>query len=102
MNEMTFAVTLVKPGTGVPVFEVGAYRYTAGWLPVAGDIITITKAPDAVTDGPHERLAYVTRVDPAAETPIRVTEPTGVSQVSADDYIVAPADDYIVEAQPRN
>lgn len=38
-----------------------------------GDIVTITKAS---TD-PEEReelLAYVTRVDPAAETPIRVIE----------------------------
>ena len=88
---MTFAVTFVKPGAGVPVFEVGAYRYTAGWLPAAGQIITITKAPDANSDGPYERLAYVTRVDPAAETPIRVTEPVGVSPLPADDYIVEPA-----------
>jgi hypothetical protein len=88
--ERTFAVTLVRAASGgFPYFEVGAYRYVGAWLPLVGDIITITRAETAETEGPQERLAYVTRVDPTSETPIRVTEPTGVADVSTDDYIVA-------------
>ena len=34
-EERTFAVTLVRVGPGLPYFEVGAYRYTAEWLPEA-------------------------------------------------------------------
>lgn len=86
---MTFAVTLVKAGSGLPVFEVGAYHYTGPWLPLVGEIITITRSSDATTDGPYEQLGYVTRVDPTSDTPIRVTEPTGVASASPDDYIVA-------------
>jgi len=69
----------------VPYFEVGAYRYTGVSLPDVGDIVTITKA-DA--EQREKMLAYVTRVDPTSETPIRVTEATGVT--SPDDFI-APA-----------
>jgi hypothetical protein len=78
-NEWTFAVTLVRPGPAVPYFEVGAYRYTGVSLPHAGDIVTITKA---VSDAAQreEMLAYVTRVDPTSETPIRVTEAIGSQQ----------------------
>ena len=88
-DEWTFAVTLVRPGPAVPVFEVGAYRYTGVSLPHVGDIVTITKA---TTDAEQraEMLAYVTRVDPTSETPIRVTEATGVTSTSPDDFI-APA-----------
>ena len=86
----TFAVTLVRVGHGLPYFEVGAYRYTAEWLPVVGDIITVTKAVSG-EDGPEQLLAYVTRVDPTSDAPIRVTHAKGVSvgSPSADDYIVA-------------
>src|SRR5262245_24742512 len=88
MEERTFAVTFVRIGTGLPYFEVGAYRYTAEWLPAVGDVITITPV-EYQPDGPGDRLAYVTRVDASSETPIRVTEPSGVVATSPDDYIVA-------------
>jgi hypothetical protein len=87
-DERTFAVTLVRAGRGLPTFEVGAYRYTAEWLPVVGDVITITKAASTDADDPEQLLAYVTRVNPNADTPIRATEAT-VTISSPDDYIVA-------------
>ena len=87
---MTFAVTLVRIAAGYPVFEIGAYRYTGAWLPAAGDFITITKAPDVQGEGPHECRAFVTRVDPTLEIPIRVTEPTGLTVSPPDvDVVVA-------------
>ena len=70
---MTFAVTLVRPGPAVPFFEVGAYRYTGVSLPHVGDIVKILKDTTDAED-PEEMLAYVTRVDPTSDTPIRVTE----------------------------
>lgn len=88
-DERTFAVTLVRAGRGLPTFEVGAYRYTAAWLPAEGDVITITKNAGTGTDQAEQLLAYVTRVSPSSETPIRVTEATGVTISSPDDYIVA-------------
>jgi hypothetical protein len=89
-EERTFVVTMVRVGPGLPYFEVGAYRYTGAWLPVVGDLITITRASSTDTDEPATLLAYVTRVDPTSETPIRVTEAKGVATTaSADDYIVA-------------
>ena len=33
-------------------------------------------------------LAYVTRVDPRSDTPIRVTEATGGASTSPDDFAV--------------
>jgi hypothetical protein len=81
----TFAVTLVRPGLAVPYFEVGAYRYTGASLPHVGDVVTITKANDA--EQREEMLAYVTRVHPGSDTPIRVTEATGVTSNSPDDSI---------------
>ena len=90
-DERTFAVTLVRIGPGLPYFEVGAYRFTAEWLPVVGDIITVTKAVGADDEPPEQLLAYVTRVDPTSDTPIRVTQAKGISvgSPSPDDYIVA-------------
>lgn len=89
-EERTFVVTMVRVGPGLPYFEVGAYRYTGAWLPVVGDLITITRASSTDTDEPARLLAYVTRVDPTSETPIRVTEAKGVAtDASADEYIVA-------------
>ena len=85
---MTFPVTLVRIAAGFPIFEIGAYRYTGAWLPVAGDTITIRKAPDGQAEGPHERQAYVTRVDPTLEVPIRATEPTGLTVSPPDDSVV--------------
>jgi hypothetical protein len=64
-DERTFAVTLVRVGPGLPYFEVAAYRYTGAWLPVVGDIITITPATS------------------------RVTEAVAVTSTSPDDFIVA-------------
>lgn len=88
-EERTFAVTLVTVGPGLPYFDVGAYRYTAEWLPVVGDIITVTKAA-ATEDEAHEQiLVYVTQVNPSSDTPIRATHATGVTSHSRDDYIVA-------------
>jgi hypothetical protein len=86
-DEWTFAVTLVRPGPAVPYFEVGAYRYTGVSLPSVGDIVKITKA-DA--EQREEMLAYVTRVDPTADAPIRVTEAMGVTSTWPDD-LIAPA-----------
>ena len=77
-EEWTFAVTLVRPGSAVPYFEVGAYRYTGVSLPQVGDIVTITRATIDVEQR-EEMRAYVTRVDPMLEPPIRVTEATGVT-----------------------
>ena len=89
-EERTFVVTMVRVGPGLPYFEVDAYRYTGAWLPVVGDLITITRASSTDTDEPATLLAYVTRVDPTSEKPIRVTEAKGVATTaSADDYIVA-------------
>lgn len=88
-EERTFAVTLVRVGPGLPYFEVGAYRYTAEWLPAVGDIITVAKAVTSDDDAPGQILAYVTQVNPSSETPIRVTHAKGVTTGSPDDYIVA-------------
>ncbi len=93
-EERTFPVTLMRAGPGLPYFEVGAYRYTDAWLPRVGDLITITKAPVAETDlaeaEPAEPLlAYVTRVEPNADTPIRVTEAKRVRVEAPDEIIVA-------------
>ena len=88
-EERTFAVTLARVGPGLPYFEVGAYRYTAEWLPAVGDIITVTKAVAPDGEQPEQILAYVTQVSPSSETPIRVTHAKGVSASSPDDYIVA-------------
>lgn len=84
-EEWTFAVTLVRPGPAVPYFEVGAYRYTGTSLPYVGEIITISKATDF--EEREELLAYVTRVDPTSDTPIRVTEAPSVTSTSPDDFI---------------
>lgn len=86
-GEQTFAVTMMRAGPALPYFEIGAYRYTADRLPAEGDIITIVPAA-TVGGGEAERLpAYVMRVDPASDTPIRVTEAGGRAS-SIDDYIV--------------
>ena len=71
---MTLAVTLVKVGSGHPVFELGAYQYTGTRIPVTGDTITVTRTPGVETHGARQRLVYVTRVDPQSEIPIRAVE----------------------------
>ena len=77
-------MTLVRPGPAVPSFEIGAYRYTGVSLPSVGDVVTITKATTE-NEQREEMLAYVTRVDPKSDTPIRVTEAT------SPGYFIAPA-----------
>ncbi len=88
-EERTFAVTLMRTGPRLPYFEIGAYRYTAAWLPTVGDLITITGAAATDEEEPAMLLAYVTRVEPTSDTPIRVTEAKGATTAVPDDFIVA-------------
>ena len=81
-------MTLVRVGPGLPFFERGAYRYTGTWLPLVGDLITVTRASGAEDEG-EELLGYVTWVNAASDTPIRVTQAKGVASPPPDDYIVA-------------
>lgn len=88
MDERTFTVTLIRPGPTLPYFEVGAYRYTAEWLPEVGDLITITRAV-AGEGGEAETLAaYVTRVRPASDTPISATPVEGAA-TQQEDFLAA-------------
>lgn len=88
-EERTFPVTLMRVGHGLPYFEVGAYRYTAAWLPCVGDLITITSATATGTESAEPFLVYVTRVEPNADTPIRVTEAAGIRPETPDEFVVA-------------
>ena len=88
MDERTFSVTLIRPGPTLPYFEVGAYRYTAEWLPQVGDTITITRAVVGEGDEPEEVQGYVTRVRPASDTPISVTQIKSAS-TSHEDFLAA-------------
>jgi hypothetical protein len=80
-NGMTLRVTMVRPGL-VPSFEVGAYEYVGASLPSVGETILIRKVV-----GGQQAYGYVTRVNPAGDTPIAVTEVA--SEPSTDDYLVA-------------
>jgi hypothetical protein len=64
---ITFSVTMIWPGV-VPSVEVGAYEYVGLSLPSVGETINVRK----VGGGGRSR-GYVTRVVPAALTPISVT-----------------------------
>jgi hypothetical protein len=86
--ERTFAVTLVKTGSGLPLFEVGAYRYTADWLPRVGETIGIRPASSS-EDASAELQGYVTRINPASDTPISVIEVAGDQSAEVD--VVAPS-----------
>jgi hypothetical protein len=77
----TFSVTMIRPGP-VPSFEVAAYEYVGRSLPSVGETIVMRKVV-----GGEETRGYVTRVNPAADTPISVTEVA--SEPSIDDYLVA-------------
>jgi hypothetical protein len=90
LDERTFAVTLVKTGSGLPLFEVGAYRYTADWLPQVGDTIAIRSAAAPEGSAP-ELQGYVTRINPASDTPISVIEVES-GQTGEDDLVVSPAE----------
>jgi len=86
-HERTFAVTLIKAGGGIPSVEVGAYTYTADWLPQVGE--TIDVRPAAAADGAETQLkGYVTKVNPVSDTPISVVEVDG--QGPDDDVVVEP------------
>lgn len=87
-DERTYPVTLVKIGPALPYFEVGAWAYTAEWLPEVGDTIAVRRLSDPNGAEPQEAWGFVTRVNPAAETPISVTELTS-EPGSPDDYILA-------------
>jgi len=86
VDERTFAVTLVKTGSALPVFEVGAYRYTADWLPQVGDTIAI-RAASAPDGSAPDLQGYVTRISPASDTPISVIELES-GQPADDDIVV--------------
>ena len=90
VEERTFAVTLVKTGSGLPLFEVGAYRYSADWLPQVGDTIAI-RAASAPEGSAPELQGYVTRISPASDTPISVIEVESAPSAE-DDVVVSPAE----------
>jgi hypothetical protein len=81
-----FSVTLVRPSSGLPSVEVGAYEYVGAGLPWVGDTIPIRPSSGAASDVAR---GYVTRVDPNATNPISVTALPDVD----DDVVVVPADD---------
>lgn len=93
MEVTTYAVTLVRVGSGLPVFEIGAYTYTGRWLPQVGDTISIRRASAVEGEMSEELQGYVTKVNPTSSSPISVLEverePSDAS--STDDYLVAPA-----------
>ena len=88
-----FRVTMVRPSTGLPSFEVGAYEYVGGGLPFVGSTISIRRILGAET-GETER-GFVTRLNPASDAPIVVTAVAGETETetetetTADDYLVA-------------
>jgi len=89
-REHTYAVTLIKPGSGIPSVEVGAYTYTGDWLPEVGETIAIrpTGAPEGAA---ADLQGYVTKVNPVADAPISVVEVEGQGP---DDDVVAQPDDH--------
>ena len=76
---------MVRPSSGLPSFEVGAYEYVGERLPDVGETIPLRKALDS--GGGDEVHGYVTRVDPAAGTPISVTEVASEPMPSTDDVV---------------
>lgn len=89
-REHTYAVTLIKTGGGIPLVEVGAYRYTADWLPQVGDTIPIRPASSPEVDA-RELQGYVTRVNPVSDAPISVVEVES-DQGALDDVVLQPTD----------
>ena len=81
----TFSVTMVRPSTGLPSFEVGAYEYVGERLPYVGETIPVRKVVGP--DGGDEVRGYVTRVDPNAGTPISVTH-VAEPAPTIDDVVV--------------
>ena len=88
-RERSFSVTLIKTGRGIPSVEVGAYTYTADWLPAVGE--TIAVRPVAAPEGTAAELqGFVTKVNPVSDTPISVVEVEGPSQEA--DVVVQPGE----------
>ena len=87
-GELSFSVTLMRAGPGLPYFERG-YRYVSPLLPAVGDLITIDRVSRSDEAATEPTLVYVTRVDPDADSPIRVTEAKGVRVETTDELIVA-------------
>lgn len=78
-------MTMIRPTSGLPSFEVGAYEYVAESLPYVGTTIPLRKALGPDTG--EKARGYVTRVNPSADTPISVTEVKS-EPGSIDDLIV--------------
>jgi len=68
--ERVYSVTLVRPSSGLPSIEVGAYEYVGARLPWVGDTIEVRRANGEAHDVVR---GYVSRVDPSGENPISVT-----------------------------
>jgi hypothetical protein len=84
----TFSVTVVRPTSGLPSFEVGAYEYVGERLPEVGETISVQRI--AQPDGGDAVRGYVTRVDATAETPISVTAVTQEQEPDrAEDDLLA-------------
>ena len=84
MDGRSFAVTLVKVGSGLPQVQIGAYTYTSDRLPSVGETIVVRPAA-----GGADLHGYVTRIRPDSSAPISVVE---VENASAADVVVV-ADD---------
>ena len=82
----TYSVKMVRPSTGLPSFEVGAYEYVGERLPYVGETILLRRVVDP--DEGSEVRGYVTRVDPNAGTPISVTEVAPAPTPTIDDVLV--------------
>jgi len=81
MDGRSFAVTLVKVGSGLPQVEIGAYTYTGDRLPSVGETIVVHGA-----GGGRDLRGYVTRIKPDSAAPISVVELEDTT--SADDFVV--------------
>ena len=82
--DRAFSVTMIRPSTGLPTFELGAYEYVGGSLPVVGTTISLRRVVG--TDDGKPVQGYVTRLNPVADTPIVVTEVT-IEPEAAADYL---------------
>ncbi len=82
--ERVYSVTLVRPSSGLPSIEVGAYAYAGDGLPWVGDTIEIRRVDGQASDVVR---GYVTRVDPTAENPISVT---ALQEPERDDVLARP------------
>ena len=84
--DSTFAVTLVKVGSGLPQVEIGAYTYTSDRLPLVGETIVVHPAA-----GGSDLHGYVTRIKPDSAAPISVVE---VEDSSSADVVVVRPEEY--------